>query len=615
MEVNLKVHRGVQLQDAAVVGSLQESWQAGPSGSTASRGASTTGSRRSLQELAPAGSISVLVIDDEPDMREMLSFSLPSTEFEVVTADGGRAAVELLGTRRFDVAITDLKMPGMNGVETVSALRQLDPDMEVIVATGYASLETALACMKHGAYDYIRKPYDIAELRHLIMRAVEKRRLRSLVPLYEVSCALLSLRTRSEVLTHLGELTLDLIPHQAFRLLLPEPGTDELSICNSSDGLELSPAVLRELARRAIDGQEPVSVTQTSRDWPFATVSRLGAALAYSLQVGDAPAGCLILLRGVGQPLFSISELQRGSLFAAQLALALETARLNGELEARVKDLEATREELVKAEKLAAVGKLAAGLTHELSNPLAFTKASFHSLSAYSRAVNSLWTVTRDVAAELARRDDPHSAELARKLLTVGGAETETSIQDAQDAAADAVDGIRRVEELLIELRALSGGSPVSPVERVDVVALLGAWKGEGTLPRPVRVEDAEPIYARVGRGDLQASLGRILDFLCETPGARDEGAPALVLRVGHEAGRPCIWLEDPLLELSEALRAELFDPRIQVDARRGRTMRLNLGLALAWRLLSRMGADLSVTPGAVRGTVFRLMLPATEQA
>lgn len=588
--------------------------EASAGGSPASRGASSSLPRRSVQELTPGGGISVLVIDDEPDMREMLAFSLPANEFEVVTADGGRAAVEVLGTRRFDVAITDLKMPGMNGVETVAALRELDPDMEVIVATGYASLETALACMKHGAYDYIRKPYDIAELRHLILRAVEKRRLRSLVPLYEVSCALLSLRTRSEVLTHLGELALDLVPHQAFRLLLPEPGTGELNVASSPDGLDIPTAALRDLARRALQGQEPVCVVNTSRDWPFSPVDRVGSALAYSLQVGDAPAGALILLRGVTQPQFSVSELQRGSLFAAQLALALETARLNGELEARVKDLEATREELVKAEKLATVGKLAAGVTHELSNPLAFTKASLQALSSYSKDVKSLWSTTREVAEALAKRKEPELAELASKLLTVAGEETATSIQDAEDAAGDAMEGMRRVEALLTELRALSGGSPIAPTERVDVVPLLNTWMREDLLTRPVRVEADGAVFARIGRNDLESALGRILSFLCETTPSKAGAAPVpLMLRAGYESGRPVVQLEDPVLGLSVARRAEIFDPHIQVDSRAGHTMRLNFGLALAWRLLRRMGADLTVSPGASGGSIFRLVLPVAE--
>jgi K+-sensing histidine kinase KdpD len=84
-------------------------------------------------------------------------------------------------------------------------------------------------------------------------------------------------------------------------------------------------------------------------------------------------------------------------------------------------------------------------------------------------------------------------------------------------------------------------------------------------------------------------------------------------IRAGYAAGSPFIQLEDPLFALSKARRAELFDPRIQADSRSGHTMRLNFGLALAWRLLRRMGADLTVSQGASGGSIFRLMLPVAE--
>jgi DNA-binding NtrC family response regulator len=117
---------------------------------------------------------SVLVIDDEQGIREMLRYELSQDGFEVEMAENGLAAVEAVKRRKFDLAITDLKMPGMDGVATVEALRSLDPKIEVIVATGYASVETAVACMKRGAYDYIQKPFDLTELKLLLDRASQK---------------------------------------------------------------------------------------------------------------------------------------------------------------------------------------------------------------------------------------------------------------------------------------------------------------------------------------------------------------------------------------------------------------------------------------------------------
>jgi DNA-binding NtrC family response regulator len=117
---------------------------------------------------------SVLVIDDERGIREMLRYELSQDGFDVEMAENGLAAVEAVKRRKFDLAITDLKMPGMDGVATVEALRSLDPKIEVIVATGYASVETAVACMKRGAYDYIQKPFDLTELKLLLERASQK---------------------------------------------------------------------------------------------------------------------------------------------------------------------------------------------------------------------------------------------------------------------------------------------------------------------------------------------------------------------------------------------------------------------------------------------------------
>jgi DNA-binding NtrC family response regulator len=117
----------------------------------------------------------VLVIDDEADMREMLALVLHARGLEVETADSGQAALAAVARRRFEVAITDLRMPGMDGIATLDALKARDPALEVIVATGYASDETAAICMQRGAYGYLRKPFGIDDLQAIIERALTAR--------------------------------------------------------------------------------------------------------------------------------------------------------------------------------------------------------------------------------------------------------------------------------------------------------------------------------------------------------------------------------------------------------------------------------------------------------
>ena len=117
----------------------------------------------------------ILIVDDEPDMLRMLAFSLSLEGFAVTVAHSGAEAVSATQDGGFDVAVTDLKMPGMSGFETLRALRVLDPDLRIVVATGYATNETAAECRAEGAFDLICKPFDIDELKGLLKRALDDR--------------------------------------------------------------------------------------------------------------------------------------------------------------------------------------------------------------------------------------------------------------------------------------------------------------------------------------------------------------------------------------------------------------------------------------------------------
>lgn len=116
----------------------------------------------------------VLVIDDEPDIRETLDTVLSWEGYEVDTAECGEAAIEQAKGGEFDLAITDLRMPGMGGDETVATLKRMKPDLAIIVTTGYASDEAAVRCEREGALGIIRKPVEIDALLELVERAIGK---------------------------------------------------------------------------------------------------------------------------------------------------------------------------------------------------------------------------------------------------------------------------------------------------------------------------------------------------------------------------------------------------------------------------------------------------------
>lgn len=112
----------------------------------------------------------VLVVDDEPDVADMTGFCLSHRGYEVSTAGSGDQAIDLARATRFDLAICDLTMPGRDGIQTARALRDLTPNMRIIIVTGYAS-EKAQSVIREGVADaWLSKPFTLSELEDSIGR-------------------------------------------------------------------------------------------------------------------------------------------------------------------------------------------------------------------------------------------------------------------------------------------------------------------------------------------------------------------------------------------------------------------------------------------------------------
>jgi two-component system response regulator PilR (NtrC family) len=120
----------------------------------------------------------VLVVDDERSMRELLAIVLKREGYEVLLADSGRAAVDLLEREAVDLLISDIKMPDLSGVEVLRAAKQVDPDVLGIMITAFASTETAVEAMRLGACDYLSKPFDVDLLKMKVREKIESRQLR-----------------------------------------------------------------------------------------------------------------------------------------------------------------------------------------------------------------------------------------------------------------------------------------------------------------------------------------------------------------------------------------------------------------------------------------------------
>jgi serine/threonine-protein kinase len=126
-----------------------------------------------------AGPGRVLLVDDQPELRRLFQRALTKSGYEVVTAENGRMAVELVAVDRFDAVISDVRMPDMGGVELLQALHAEDPDLPVLLVSGSPDLATALKAVEFGAFEYLTKPVSFDKLATSTKRAIEVRRERA----------------------------------------------------------------------------------------------------------------------------------------------------------------------------------------------------------------------------------------------------------------------------------------------------------------------------------------------------------------------------------------------------------------------------------------------------
>jgi DNA-binding NtrC family response regulator len=116
----------------------------------------------------------ILVVDDEDALRMVLSSELSSSGYEVTTAADGDEAITVVQNKKFDLVLLDIKMPKVDGFEVLKFIKKNFPTVKVIMLTGFADLKNAIESKKHGAEDFVSKPYDLVDLLTTIERVLSE---------------------------------------------------------------------------------------------------------------------------------------------------------------------------------------------------------------------------------------------------------------------------------------------------------------------------------------------------------------------------------------------------------------------------------------------------------
>jgi len=195
----------------------------------------------------------LLVVDDEPSMREFLEIMLSNENYEVKVASSGEEGLKVYHKYSPDLILTDVKMPGMSGLDLIREIHLVDPNVPIIAITAYACADDALRAVREGAYDYLSKPFQVEDLRIIIRNALEARRLRrenlELRRSIEGRYRYRDIIGKSQEMLEIFDLISRIAPSKASVLIIGESGTG------------------KELVAKAIH------YSSTRADQPFVTVN------------------------------------------------------------------------------------------------------------------------------------------------------------------------------------------------------------------------------------------------------------------------------------------------------------------------------------------------------
>lgn len=271
----------------------------------------------------------VLVVDDEPGMRDGCRRVLESEGYQVALADSGEAALRIFSPGTFGLALLDLKMPGMSGLELLPRLQEIDPECVFVIVTAYATLETAVEATKRGAYDYVAKPFTPDELMAVVGRgaALHRLRLEAAQARAEAERSLLLVATEQSRTRTIIQSMADgvMVTNRQRQLALYNPALlrllglkERLPAIGEPLSPELFPAELLALMEEAYEGRE---TTMISRELPGGPPNLAASLAAIRDEVGES-LGLVTVLRDVTE---QKSIQQRMSDFVSMVAHELRS--------------------------------------------------------------------------------------------------------------------------------------------------------------------------------------------------------------------------------------------------------------------------------------------------
>jgi signal transduction histidine kinase/DNA-binding response OmpR family regulator len=528
----------------------------------------------------------VLVADDEPGIRELLVWELESQGCDVVAVGDGASAIELACARDFDLVVSDIRMPKVDGLGVLKAVKAAAPDTEVVIATGYAEMAHAIECVRQGAFDFIQKPFDMSAFLATAARAIEHRRLRRTTALYEASRSMLSHGSPEG----LDELVVELT-RKSMR-------ADEVSLLGlDGDGdfvlLRRIPLALVEgndrrwrpgegLVGQVAASAEPVIVPAEQHVGELPCSARTVSSMVLPLVVRGKVVRILTLHRH--ETAFRRADLECAGILASEASLSLENAQL--------------LRTVATDERLAAAGLVAAGVAHEISNPVAFVLANQSYLAEQLGKLGPLF-------ASLDRGDGAAALSAWRGIEAGFQSRLAESVEDLGEGAT-------RVRDIVKDLGTLTrSDASRARIDLNDTIrSALRITRAEVTLRADVAVELGEDVAIVGSSGSLSQVFVNLLVNACQAFGDRPRDRNRIVVRSARRGDRVVASVQDTGMGIAPDKLHRIFETFFTT-----KEQGTGLGLAISRDIVESHGGELRVRSTVDEGATFELSLPAAPAA
>ncbi|MFH1687057.1 MAG: response regulator [bacterium] len=523
----------------------------------------------------------ILVVDDEHVVVDFMSSFLLEEGYDCRTSSSAEAALEAIKTDPPKLVISDVRMPGMSGVELTEALANLDPDILVILVTAYAEYDAISAAIKLRPFAYIEKPFDLDQMRETVDRAFAtvQERIEGQLQRESLESAVTDktreLEFRTERLLAEKEMLHGIISNANFGLLavdtnntvhLVNPYTTELlgrgcAAASGMVGASMGDALPEQLRSQFIALFEQVASGHSTGEKEFSITLSIGRrrldVIAYPIRYREQITAVVFIIHDVTEK-------------------------------------EDLQQRLLQSAKLASIGELAAGVAHEINNPLAFVTSNCNALVGYLDSLQQYLGLVEN-------NTGPTAVTEARKSLDI-----DYILEDAKPMMSETLDGLARVSKIVRDLKAFARVEDDTPqVAQVNALIddALNLVRNETKYKLEVIRQFGELPELTCFPNQLVQVFTNL--FINATHATKDKGSLTIATEAVDHVIRICIT--DTGSGIPEEILPRIFDPFFTTKEPGKGT---GMGLSISFGIIQKHGGTLVVQSEVGMGTSFTIELP-----